>query len=369
MKSAIRQRALELGFDDCRFTTAAPVELAEHFMQWLAYGRHGQMEYLARMTGKRLDPQRVLAGARTVITVAASYALPDFTNTPGAPTGRTPLGVCSATDSPTHVGVVAQYARFKDYHAVLAGPLQELVNFVCKLGGAGTRATWYVDTGPLLERALAQRAGLGFIGKHTNLISPSLGNWIFLAEILTTAELEPDQPAKNRCGNCTRCIAACPTGALVAPFQLDARRCISYLTIENKDAIPLEFRPLIRRHIFGCDECLAACPWNRFVRAGKLMQPHARPDLAALDLLSLLSIDQPEFDRVFSSTPIARAKLRGLQRNACVALGNTGNTSALPALARLAAGHDTLLAEHADWAIGQIKRRLAHASATLAADY
>jgi epoxyqueuosine reductase len=216
---------------------------------------------------------------------------------------------------------------------------------------------WYVDTGPLLERDLAERAGLGFIGKHTNLISRKLGNWIFLSEIITTLELEADAPEKNRCGSCRRCIDACPTAAITAPFQLDARRCISYLTIELKGAIPEELRPLIGNRIYGCDDCLAVCPWNRFARQGAMMRPHYRPDLAAPDLLELLSLDEAAFEQRFAGTPIRRAKRRGLLRNVCVALGNCGDEAALPALERAAADAEPLVAEHARWAITCIQGR------------
>src|SRR5947207_11827832 len=202
--------------------------------------------------------------------------------------------------------------------------------------GKDSRSLWYVDTGPLLERDLAQRAGLGFVGKHTNLISRQLGNWIFIAEIITTLELEPDAPEKNRCGPCTRCITACPTAAITAPFQLDARRCISYLTIELKGSIPVEWRAAVGNRIFGCDDCLAVCPWNRFAREGNLMKQHARPDLAEPDLVELLSLDEAGFKRKFAGTSMLRTKRRGLLRNVCVALGNTGDATALPALERAA---------------------------------
>ncbi len=226
-----------------------------------------------------------------------------------------------------------------------------------KLGGEGARSLWYVDTGPLLERELAQRAGLGFIGKHTNLISRQLGNWIFLSEIITTLAIEPDAPEKNHCGSCTRCITACPTAAITAPFQLDARRCISYLTIELKGAIPLELRPAIGDRIFGCDDCLQACPWNRFAREGQMMKAHARPDLAQPDLLELLSLDEAGFKRCFAGTPMLRAKRRGLVRNACVALGNIGDEKALPALRKAATDPEPLIAEHAAWAVERIQTR------------
>ncbi|HKI69837.1 MAG TPA: tRNA epoxyqueuosine(34) reductase QueG, partial [Verrucomicrobiae bacterium] len=254
-------------------------------------------------------------------------------------------------------GVVARYARFGDYHDVLAEELKALTEFVNEIGGTNTRSLWYVDTGPLLERDFAERAGLGFIGKHTNLISRHLGNWIFLAEIITTLELEPDLPEKNRCGSCTCCITACPTNAISAPFQLDARRCISYLTIELKGPIPIEFRHAIGNRIYGCDDCLAVRAWNRFAREGQLMKGHARLDLTTPDLVELLSLDETQFKKRFADTPILRTKRRGFLRNVCVALGNMGDSSALPALNRATHDSEPLIAEHARWAIDEIAAR------------
>jgi epoxyqueuosine reductase len=253
-----------------------------------------------------------------------------------------------------HVSI-ARYAQFTDYHDVLGGRLKELTGFVNQLGGAETHSLWHVDTGPMLERDFAQRAGLGFIGKHTNVISRRFGNWILLGEIITTLELEPDAPEKNHCGNCTRCIEACPTRAITAPFQLDARRCISYLTIELKGPIPVELRPAIGHRIFGCDDCLAACPWNRFAREGRLMKAHARPDLAAPNLIDLLQLEEAGFKSRFAGTPILRTKRRGLLRNVCVALGNAGDKSALPALQKAAGDSEPLIAGHARWAMEQIQ--------------
>jgi len=340
MKAAIQQRALELGFDDCRFTTAQAPPHAGTLEVWLAAGQHGEMGWLARNVEKRLDPQRVLPGARTIITLATSYAAPTTTETGTAGSG-----------------IVARYARHSDYHDVLGKGLKALNEFLIQLGGADMRALWYVDTGPLLERDLAQRAGLGFAGKHTNLISRRLGNWFFLSEIITTLELPPDPPEHNHCGTCTRCLAACPTQAITAPFQLDARRCISYLTIELKGSIPVELRPAIGNRIYGCDDCLAVCPWNRFAKTGRLMQAHARPDLDQPDLLELLRLDDPGFKARFAGTPILRTKRRGLLRNVCVALGNTGTAAALPALDQATSDSEPLIAEHAQWAIGQIVAR------------
>ena len=340
MRTAIRQRALQLGFDDCHFTSAAAPASAADFQNWLAQKKHGEMAWLERNAEKRVDPQKVLAGAKSVIVLATSYH-------DGAEPGVTG----------SHTGVVARYARYDDYHDVVAEQLKQLTEFVGRLSGTETRSLWYVDTGPLLERDLAQRAGLGFAGKHTNLISRKLGNWIFLSEIITTLELEPDAPEKNRCGTCTRCLTACPTNAITAPFQLDARKCISYLTIELKGAIPVELRPAIGNRIYGCDDCLAACPWNKFAREGSLMKTHARKNLESPDLMELLQLDAVAFKARFAGSPILRTKRRGLLRNVCVALGNVGDKRALPALEKASRDVEPLIAEHAQWAIGQIEAR------------
>ena len=373
MKDRIAQRARELGFDACRVTSAAPPENAARFQDWLAAGRHGEMGYLARNAHKRVEPQRVLDGARSVVTLAASYSRGEvshqysvISNQYSVISDQTPTGVSMGTSAPLNTahcllntGIIARYARFTDYHDVLASPLKQLTAFVNDLGGPGTRSLWYVDTGPLLERDLAQRAGLGFIGKHTNLISRQLGNWFYLAEILTTLELEPDAPEKNRCGTCTRCMTACPTNAIPAPFQLDSRRCISYLTIELKGSIPAELRPLLGARIFGCDDCLEACPWNRFAREGRMMAPHRKRRLDTPDLLELLALDDTGFKQRFAETPLWRTKRRGLLRNVCVALGNTSDARALPALVKASRDSEPLIAEHARWAIDQIERRCA----------
>lgn len=351
MKTAVRQRALALGFDDCRITSAAPPASAAKLQGWLAQKQHGEMAWLERNAEKRIDPQRVLPGAKSVICLAVSYA--------GSVEGRE-MGGTTQPVKPRHsFGTVARYAQFNDYHDVLADELKALTDFVNRLAPE-TRSLWYVDTGPVLERDFAQRAGMGFVGKHTNLISRRLGNWIFLAEILTTLELEPDLPEKNHCGHCARCITACPTQAITAPFTLDARKCISYLTIELKGSIPVEHRPLIGDRIYGCDDCLAACPWNRFAQAGKLMQPHGRQNLTQPDLLELLSLDDAQFKSRFAGSPILRTKRRGFLRNVCVALGNVGGAADLPALEQASRDKEPLIAEHARWAMEQIRHRQSH---------
>jgi epoxyqueuosine reductase len=346
VKETIRQRAKQLGFDICRFTDAKAPDHAREFEQWLTEGRHGAMGYLARNAQKRVDPQLVLERAKTIVVVAASYFPEQTSNIELRPSNAEPAR-----------GQVARYAQYADYHDVLAEKLKVLTEFLNEVGGTEAKSLWYVDTGPLLERDLAQRAGVGFVGKHTNVISRELGNWFFLAEIITTVELEPDEPERNRCGTCERCLHACPTNAITAPFQLDARLCISYLTIELKDAIPLELRPLIGDRIYGCDDCLAVCPWNRFAKSGALMSAHRREDLHQPDLIELLSLDDGGFKKRFAGTPILRTKRRGLLRNVCVALGNVGDESALPALEKAAVDVEPLIAEHARWAIDQIQKR------------
>jgi len=344
MKEAVRQRAAELGFDDCRFTSATAPASGEQFKHWISQKFHGEMGWLERSIEKRSDVQKVLPEAKSIIVLAASYETPSARH-------------AENVSSDSTRGIVARYARFVDYHDVLAERLKALTGFVNQLGGAPTRSLWYVDTGPILERDLAQRAGLGFVGKHTNIISRRLGNWIFLAEILTTLELVPDAPEKNHCGSCTRCITACPTGAIIAPFQLDARKCISYLTIELKGAIPEELRPAIGNRIYGCDDCLAACPWNKFAREGRLMAGHRRADLDQPELLDLLSLDDAGFKAKFAGTPILRTKRRGLLRNVCIALGNMGDVSIIPHLQKVMTDKEPLIVEHARWAIAQIQTR------------
>jgi len=348
LKQAIQNRARELGFDDCRVTAAAPPERAGKLREWLGAGQHGDMAWLERNAEKRANPQLVLDGARSIVTLAVAYSA----DRPQPI--HDPLPRCDAGQPR---GVVARYARFADYHDVMRRKLTALAQFMDELGGPGTRSLWYVDTGPLLERELAERAGLGFVGKHTNLISRTLGNWIFLAEIITTLPLEPDAPERNRCGSCMRCLAACPTGAITAPFTVDARLCISYLTIELKGSIPLHLRPLIGNRIYGCDDCLAVCPWNKFGRAGQMMAAHARGDLEWPALVELLDLDDAAFKKRFAGTPMLRTKRRGILRNVCVALGNTADRRALPALQRALHDPEPLVREHAEWAIAQIEPR------------
>lgn len=345
MRERVRARAAELGFDACRVTDAGRPDHAEAFRRWVSEGRQGGMGYLERTLERRLNPELVLPGARSIVMLAISYH-----RTGGGSTeaGRVGEG---------RRGVVARYARHRDYHDVLGPPVLALRRYIDGLGSGPVRSLEYIDTGPILERDMAQRAGVGFIGKHTNLISRSLGNWFFLAAILTTLPLEADPPMTNHCGTCARCLTACPTQAILEPFRLDARRCISYLTIEHRGAIPLELRPLMGARIFGCDDCLEVCPWNRFAREGRLMRDAVLTDLEAPQLESLLAMGDDAFRSRFRGTPFERSKRRGLLRNVSVALGNTGDRTSLAALEAAGRDADPLIAEHARWAMERIESR------------
>lgn len=332
MKQEIVERARELGFDLCRVASAGAALHAEEFRAWLGEGCAGDMAWLARNADRRTDPQRVLPGARSVVVLGLNYWQGAEAALPG----------------------IARYAWGDDYHEVIERKLAELDVFLKERGGV---QKCYVDTGPVLERDFAAAAGAGWHGKSTMLIHPELGTWFFLAEILTTLELEPDEPMPDRCGTCTRCIAACPTGAITAPHRVDARLCVSYLTIENKGAIPLELRPLIGGRIYGCDDCLSACPWNRFAQAGREAAFAARPAVAAMELRDYLALDDEGFRVLFRKSPIKRIKRRGFLRNVCVALGNVGTRHDLPALERAAEDSEPLIAEHAQWAIARLKER------------
>ena len=344
LKQEIIDRATALGFDSCKVAPAAPPQHGNEFQAWLDEGAAGEMEWMARGAEKRGDPQKVLPGARSVIVVALNYFQGDEpAQAQGAASGR-----------------IARYAWGDDYHDVMLRKLEELGAFLSEHGGI---QKCYVDTGPILERDYAAEAGTGWHGKSTMLIDPKLGTWFFLGEILTTLELPPDAPQEPRCGTCQRCIVACPTGAITEPHRLDARRCISYLTIELKGSVPLELRPLIGDRIYGCDDCLDACPWNRFASVSREATFAARPAIG-LALRDYLSLDDARFRDLFRHSPIKRIKRRGFLRNVCVALGNVGGRDDLPALERAAADPEPLIAEHANWAIAQIHAR-SHAADAL----
>lgn len=337
LKREIIERAEALGFDSCKVAAAAPPRHANEFQAWLGDGAAGEMEWMGRGAEKRSDPQKVLPGARSVIVVALNYFQGEETAHPqGARAGR-----------------IARYAWGDDYHEIMLEKLEKLSALLSDLGGT---QKCYVDTGPILERDHAAEAGVGWHGKSTMLIDPKLGTWFFLGEILTTLDLPTDSPQEPRCGSCQRCITACPTGAITKPHRLDARRCISYLTIELKGSIPLDLRPLIGDRIYGCDDCLDACPWNRFASVSREASFSAGPTIGT-PLRAFLALDDTSFRTLFRRSPIKRIKRRGFLRNVCVALGNVGDREDLPALQRAAADSEPLIAEHATWAIRQIRAR------------
>ena len=338
LKSDLVALARELGFDSCRIATCAPPPHTGEFRNWLREGAAGEMSYMGRGEEKRGDPQKVLRGAKSIVILALNYFQGEETHQPKrAATGK-----------------IARYAWGDDYHNVIAAKLDKIDKFLRDFGG---QQKCYVDTGPILERDHAAQAGIGWHGKSTMLIDRRLGTWFFLGEILTTLELPADSPQRDRCGTCERCIKACPTAAITAPHRLDARRCISYLTIELKGSIPLEFRPLIGNRIFGCDDCLDACPWNRFAQASRETAFSAHRSTTGMALREYLKLSDPEFRTLFRNSPIKRIKRPGFLRNVCVALGNVGDASDLPALECAAAGPEPLIAEHAAWAITRIQQR------------
>jgi epoxyqueuosine reductase len=339
LKARLDSFAREIGFDSCRVAACDPPVHVKEFREWLRDDAQGEMNYMQRGEEKRCDPQKILPGARSIVALALNYFQGGAADRAAA-IGRT--------------GRIARYAWGEDYHDLIEAKLNKIDKFLHSFGG---QQKWYVDTGPVLERDHAAQAGIGWHGKSTMLIDETLGTWFFLAEILTTLELPPDDPVANRCGTCERCITACPTGAITAPHRLDARRCISYLTIELKNAIPAELRPLMGDRIFGCDDCLDACPWNRFARTSRETAFSARRSTTGMSLREYLNLTDAEFQELFRKSPIKRIKRRGFLRNVCVALGNVGDLSDIPALERRVADPEPLIAEHAAWAIQQIRDR------------
>lgn len=348
----IKEFARSAGFDLVRITNATAPAHGAHAAAWLASGMNADMKWLetrADLRAGRLDDERLLAETRSVVVLAASYH--------GGVAGHPVSG-----DGSGPTGTMARYARGpEDYHTVLRDMLNEFAGAVAE-AFPGSRNRGFVDSGPLRERELAARAGMGWQGKHTNLISLDLGNFFFIAALLTTLELTPDAPfAGNHCGTCTRCLTACPTGAIVAPMVLDARRCVSYLTIEHRGPIPLELRPLMGDRIFGCDDCLAACPWNeKAVTARNLRLAGRDGENAHPNLLRLLHDLETEegFRTRFRGTPLLRPKREGLRRNVCIALGNVGGRDAVEALSEAANSDPSeVVREAAAWAVSEIRRR------------
>ncbi len=346
----IKAHAASLGFDLAGVTTADPPRHGDYYAEWVEQGLAGEMAYLGRQIEKRQDPRKILPDARSLVVVAMNYRCPDPDPVPGMQAG-TPEDPPESTNPR---GKIARYARGDDYHDVMKAKLLALLRFVQDRAGRPVEGKVYVDTGPVLEREFAVRAGLGWFGKHTNLIHKRVGSWLLIGEILLDIELDPDGPAADHCGTCTLCLEACPTDAIVEPYVVDSRRCISYHTIELKGAIPLEYRAAMGDRVFGCDDCQDVCPWNR--RAPETGHPAfvARPWNEKPDLVEMLGLTPEAFRTRFKGSPVKRTKRRGLLRNAAVALGNTKDPGAVPALADSLGDDEPLVRGHAAWALGNV---------------
>jgi len=336
MKDELRALALQLGFSDCRVAAARPAAHRDVYEQWIAEGKHGDMAWMARNVERRTDPCIVLPGANSVIVFALNYYQREAPQT-------------------NLEGRIARYAWNEDYHDLIGKKLRTADAWLTTKGGT---QRYYVDTGPVLERDFASDAGLGWNGKSTMQIHRQLGTWFFLAEIITTLVFAPDTSAKDFCGKCTRCMDACPTQAITAPHRMDARRCISYLTIEHKGSIPLEFRRAIGDRIYGCDECLTVCPWNKFAQASHEATFQARASVFSMRLRDMLKLTDEEFRFLFAKSPIKRIKRPAFLRNVCVVLGNVGTVEDVPTLEIAANDENALIAEHAQWALCEIRSRL-----------
>jgi epoxyqueuosine reductase len=333
MKAAIVARSKTLGFDAIGFTRATLSEKQrEGLNNFLAAGHHGTMAWMQSRAEQRANPQALWPEAVTVISLGLSYA---------------PANDALATTKIPNAGNISVYARNRDYHDVIKGKLKHLAQFIAAQD-AGVKV--FVDTAPIMEKPLAQQAGLGWQGKHTNLVSRAHGSWLFLGEIFTTLDLAVDSPHEDRCGSCHACITACPTDAFPAPYKLDARRCISYLTIEHAGPIPEEFRAPMGNRIYGCDDCLAVCPWNKFAAAGREQKLLHREDLIAPKLAELAMLTDAQFREKFVASPVKRTGRNRFIRNVAIAIGNSGNPALYPAAQTLAADADPVVAEAGAWA-------------------
>lgn len=323
-----------------------PLEAQAHYEAWLAAGHHGDMHWLAsdKHRERRRDPSRLVPGIRAVVCVAMCH----------------PPTRDAARDE--RLGRIARYAAGEDYHAIMRDRLLAFERWIQNDLLPGSGSLWYADTGAILERGWAERAGIGWVGKHSGVLSDSIGSWFLLGEVLVDRELVPDAPVRERCGTCTRCLDVCPTRAIVAPYRVDARLCLSYLTIETRGPVPRELRPAIGDWIFGCDLCQEVCPWNRFAPESREARLHAR-DLPGWTLERFLTLDEPTFRELFATSPIRRADRGGFLRNCCIAMGNRREPRYAEPLARaLAHDPEPLVRGHAAWALGE----LAHAHPSLA---
>ena len=332
---AVRLAATSLGFDRCEAAPVRALDAAPRLRERLALGMHGSMQWMERSADKRVDPGLVVPEARTVLVVTRSYW----------------TGEEASTDASR--ARISRYAWGSEYHDVLGTALSDLYERIQEIA-PGVAGRYYIDTGPVLEKAWAELAGLGWIGKHSNLINAGVGSWFFLGAIVLDCELAYGESVPDQCGSCTACIDLCPTKAIVAPYVVDARRCISYLTIENRGPIPRELRADVGNRIFGCDECQDVCPWNRFAQVGAASAAFAaRDDLRAPDLVELLALDEHGFSTLFRGSPVKRAKYQGFLRNVAVALGNSRHPGAVAALTSRLQHDSALVRGHCAWALGR----------------
>lgn len=342
--AAIAERALTEGFVACGVAPAdAAPESGRRLSEWLADGRHGTMIWMESRADERSSPAALWPDVRSVVALGMSYA-----------PARDPLVLAGESDR----GRVSVYAQGGDYHKVVKNAAKRLARWMVEASGEDVKV--FVDTAPVMEKPLAEAAGLGWQGKHTNLLSRTHGSWLFLGAIYTTATLEPSAPAIGSCGSCTRCLTACPTDAFPAPGQLDARRCVSYLTIEHVGPIPHELREGLGNRVYGCDDCLAVCPWNSFAEAASAHHAFLpRAELAAPRLADLMALNEESFAAVFAGSPIKRIGRGRMVRNAAVAAGNCDEPTLTPALRRLTSDADQVVAEAARFALDQRARRVA----------
>jgi epoxyqueuosine reductase len=338
IKDMLLREAAVLGFDAVRVTTPDAVKGAgERLAAFLDAGRHGDMEWMATHAERRRSPARLWPEVRSIVMLGMSYA-PD----------ADPL---DALDQPQR-GAISVYAQGKDYHDILKGKLKQLASSLANESHADVKV--FVDTAPVMEKPLAAAAGLGWQGKNTMLVSREHGSWLFLGAIFTTAELPPDAPEADHCGSCRRCLDVCPTAAFPAPYQLDARRCLAYLSIEHKGHIPAEFRRAMGNRVFGCDDCLAVCPWNKFAAAAREARFHARAETDNPPLVELLQLDDAAFRTRFAGTPVKRTGRDRFLRNVLIAAGNSGDTGLLPHVEALLTDHSPLVRAMAVWAMRQL---------------
>ncbi|MBT8408993.1 MAG: tRNA epoxyqueuosine(34) reductase QueG [Alphaproteobacteria bacterium] len=341
LEDQIREEAMKLGFVACGFCDADATvpEAGAGLFEFLEEGRHGEMSWLEGRKAQRASPKGLWPECKSVIALAMSYA-PD----------EDPRALAGQGD----VGRISVYAQGKDYHDVVKKKLKALARWL--VAETDCELKVFVDTAPVMEKPLSAAAGIGWQGKHTNLLSRTHGNWLFLGVIYTTLELEPDAPASEHCGSCTACLDICPTDAFPAPFQLDARRCISYLTIEHSGPVDEALRPLMGNRIYGCDDCLAVCPWNKFAGAARETRYAARGDLLAPRLAELAGLDDAAFRAKFSGSPIKRIGRARLVRNVAYAIGNSADPSLLPVAQGLVRDADSAVADAARWAVSRLRQ-------------